>query len=49
MIVNGSANDNEVLELSEDLPILILGGSRSGISVQAEQIIEVIYLSEVNF
>ena len=35
MIVNGSANDNEVLELSEDLPILILGGSRSGISVQA--------------
>lgn len=35
LIVNGSINDNKVLELSEDLPILILGGSRSGISVQA--------------
>lgn len=33
--INFSLNSNEVLELTEELPILILGGGRSGISVQA--------------
>ena len=32
---NAALNDNQVLELTEELPILILGGSRSGISIQA--------------
>jgi hypothetical protein len=32
---NFSLNRNKVLELTEELPLLILGGGRSGISVQA--------------
>ncbi len=32
---NAALNSNEVLELTEELPILILGGSRAGISIQA--------------
>ncbi|MCY3998908.1 MAG: SusC/RagA family TonB-linked outer membrane protein [Flavobacteriaceae bacterium] len=32
---NAALNTNEVLELTEELPILILGGSRAGISIQA--------------
>lgn len=34
---NAARNTNEVLELTEELPILILGGSRAGINVQARQ------------
>ena len=33
--INYSLNRNKVLELTEELPLLILGGGRSGISVQA--------------